>query len=188
MFYEKRPSLWVEPKHGWGKGSVQLVEIPTIDETFDNIVAFWNPESKPQPGQELLYGYRLYWGEQPPVQPPMAKTVATRTGLGGVIGFKREQFSQRFAVDFAGGELAALAKKNATVEAVVETSRGRLDTVSARPLHAIEGYRAMFDVYPGDDSTGQLDLRLYLRHEGRALSETWLYQWNPPPVSERKLY
>ena len=188
VFYEKRPSLWVEPKHGWGRGSVQLVEIPTIDETFDNIVAFWNPESKPQPGQELLYGYRLYWGEQPPVQPPMAKTVATRTGLGGVIGFKREQFSQRFAVDFAGGELAALAKKNATVEAVVETSRGRLDTVSARPLHAIEGYRAMFDVYPGDDSTGQLDLRLYLRHEGRALSETWLYQWNPPPASERRLY
>ena len=71
---------------------------------------------------------------------------------------------------------------------MVETSRGRLDTVSARPLHAIEGYRAMFDVYPGDDSTGQLDLRLYLRHEGRALSETWLYQWNPPPASERRLY
>ena len=188
VFYEKRPSLWVEPKHGWGRGSVQLVEIPTIDETFDNIVAFWNPESKPQPGQELLYGYRLYWGEQPPVQPTLAQTVATRTGLGGVIGFKREHFSQRFAVDFAGGELAALARQNATVEAVVETSRGRIDTVSARPLHAIEGYRAMFDVYPDDDSTAQLDLRLYLRHEGRALSETWLYQWNPPPVSERKLY
>ena len=40
MFYEKRPCLWVEPKSGWGKSSVQLVEIPTVDETFDNIVAF----------------------------------------------------------------------------------------------------------------------------------------------------
>jgi glucans biosynthesis protein len=44
VFYDRRPSLWVEPKAGWGKGSVQLVEIPTADETFDNIVAFWNPE------------------------------------------------------------------------------------------------------------------------------------------------
>jgi glucan biosynthesis protein len=50
VFYDRRPSLWVEPKSGWGKGSIQLVEIPTVDETFDNIVAFWNPEAKPQPG------------------------------------------------------------------------------------------------------------------------------------------
>ncbi|MEA3198370.1 MAG: periplasmic glucans biosynthesis protein, partial [Gammaproteobacteria bacterium] len=39
VYYDRRPSLWVEPKlgggTGWGKGSVQLVEIPTVDETFD---------------------------------------------------------------------------------------------------------------------------------------------------------
>ncbi|NEL41996.1 MAG: glucan biosynthesis protein D, partial [Xanthomonas perforans] len=81
VFYEKRPCLWVEPKNGWGKGSVQLVEIPTVDETFDNIVAFWNPQDKPQPGQELLMGYRLYWGAHPPASSPLAHCVATRTGL-----------------------------------------------------------------------------------------------------------
>lgn len=188
VFYEKRPSLWVEPKHGWGRGSVQLVEIPTVDETFDNIVAFWNPEAKPEPGQELLFGYRLFWGEHAPARPALAECVATRTGLGGVIGKKREYFSWRFAVDFAGGELAALAAANAPVEAVVETSRGRLETISARPLHPIQGYRAMFDVVPPDESTGQIDLRLYLRHQGRALTETWLYQWNPPPPHQRVLY
>jgi glucans biosynthesis protein len=188
VFYEKRPSLWVEPKHGWGKGSVQLVEIPTVDETFDNIVAFWNPQAKPQPGQELLFGYRLFWGEHAPAQPPLAQCVATRTGLGGVVGRKRDYFSWRFAVDFAGGQLAALTAANAPVEAVVETSRGRVETVSARPLHAINGYRAMFDVVPPDESTTQVDLRLYLRSGGQALSETWLYQWNPPPPAERVLY
>ena len=188
VFYEKRPSLWVEPKHGWGRGSVQLVEIPTVDETFDNIVAFWNPEDKPQAGHELLFGYRLFWGEQAPSRPPLAQTVATRTGLGGVVGKKRERFSWRFAVDFAGGELAALAKAGARVDAVIETSRGTVETVSARPLHAIDGYRAMFDVVPPDDSTAQIDLRLFLRQDGRALTETWLYQWNPPPPGERVLY
>ena len=89
VFYDRRPSLWVEPKGDWGEGSVQLVEIPTVDETFDNIVAFWNPAAKPQPGQELLFSYRLYWGAQPPAQSPLRACVATRTGIGGVVGKKR---------------------------------------------------------------------------------------------------
>jgi Periplasmic glucan biosynthesis protein, MdoG len=29
VHYERRPSLWVEPKGDWGKGAIQLVEIPT---------------------------------------------------------------------------------------------------------------------------------------------------------------
>ncbi len=188
VFYEKRPCLWVEPKQGWGEGSVQLVEIPTVDETFDNIVAFWNPREKPQPGQELLYGYRLYWGARPPAVPTLAHCVASRTGLGGRIGFKRDYFSWRFAVDFAGGALAGLAQRKATVEAVVQTSRGRLETVSCRPLHEIGGYRAMFDVVPPDDSSAQIDLRLYLKDASGALSETWLYQWSPPAKAERRVY
>jgi len=44
-----------------GKGSVVLVEIPTADETMDNVVAFWTPAEVPQPGREYLYSYRLYW-------------------------------------------------------------------------------------------------------------------------------
>lgn len=189
VFYEKRPCLWVEPKGQWGRGSVQLVEIPTVDETFDNIVAFWNPEAKPQPGQEMLLGYRLYWGAEPPARPPLAQAVATRTGLGGVIGKKREYFSWRFAVDFQGGELAALIDKG-DVEAVVQASRGRTEIVSARPLREIKGYRAMFDLVPPDDSTDQIDIRLYLRSGGKTLTETWLYQYSPPPAGapERTLY
>jgi glucans biosynthesis protein len=188
VFYEKRPCLWVEPKQGWGAGSVQLVEIPTVDESFDNIVAFWNPRAKPQPGQELLFGYRLYWGAMPPATPKLAHCVATRTGLGGRIGFKRDYFSWRFAVDFAGGPLAELAKRKATVEPVLQIGQGRLETVSCRPLHEIGGYRVMFDAVPHGDSTEQIDMRLFLKDASGALSETWLYQWTPPEKSERKLY
>ena len=43
-FYNKRPGIWVEPKGNWGAGAVQLVEIPTDDETHDNIVAYWRPD------------------------------------------------------------------------------------------------------------------------------------------------
>jgi len=165
------------------------VEIPTVDETFDNIVAFWNPKEKPQPGQELLVGYRLFWGAEPPARTPLAHCVATHTGLGGVVGKKREYFSWRFAVDFEGGELASLIDKG-EVEAVVEASRGRVEIVSARPLREIKGYRAMFDLVPPEGSTEQIDIRLYLRSGGKPLTETWLCQYTPPPAGapERTLY
>ncbi|MCR8915786.1 glucan biosynthesis protein [Marinobacter panjinensis] len=184
VFYDKRPSAWIEPHGEWGAGSVMLVEIPTKDETFDNIVAFWNPEEPLEPGNEYLYSYTLTWGEEPPRQPEALATVqATRTGLGGVIGQKREYFSWRFAVDFAGGPLPLLAD-DAEVEPVITASRGRVEITSARPLASIDGFRAMFDLVP-DDSLEPIDLRLQLKLGDQVLTETWLYQYTPPPEQER---
>jgi glucans biosynthesis protein len=188
VFYERRPSLWVEPKTGsggWGRGAVQLVEIPTPGETFDNIVAFWNPADRPKPGQELLFGYRLYWGTKMPFSSPLGQTIATRTGIGGTVGQVRQYYSWHFAVDFAGGELAALGK-DAEVEAVITASRGTLEHVTAHFVPEFSGYRALFDVHPTDESVEPIDLRLYLRIHGRPLSETWIYQWVPPTPKERK--
>ena len=187
VFYERRPSLWIEPKSGWGKGSVQLVELSTPDETNDNIVAYWNPATPPKAGDELLYSYRMYWGTQMPVNPPLAHVVATRNGLGGVIGQKRKYFSWRFAVDFSGGELSGLDPR-ANVEAVIAVSRGKVETTSARPIAAgaIKGYRAMFDVIPPDDSVEPIDIRLFLRFENQPLSETWIYQYFPPAPAKRR--
>jgi periplasmic glucans biosynthesis protein len=190
VYYDRRPSLWVEPKTGghggWGKGSVQLFEIPTADETSDNIVAFWNPIEKTKAGQELLFSYRLYWGTRMPYSSPLAQTLATRTGIGGIVGQKHAYYSWHFAVDFTGGELGALAK-DAAVEAVVTASHGAsTEHVTAHYVEEIKGYRAIFDVKPPDDSNDAVDLRLYLRIDGRPLTETWTYQWVPPPVKDRK--
>jgi glucans biosynthesis protein len=189
VYYDRRPSLWVEPRAGpnggWGKGAVQLVEIPTVDETFDNIVAFWNPSEKLKAGQELLFSYRLYWGTRMPYGSPLAQTLATRTGIGGTVGVKRTYYSWHFAVDFAGGELGALAK-DAPVEAVITASRGQTEHVTAHFVEEFNGYRALFDVRPTDDSVEPVDLRLYLRVDGRPLTETWIYQWTPPTPKERK--
>ena len=190
VYYDRRPSLWVEPKAGshggWGKGAVQLFEIPTSDETSDNIVAFWNPAEKTKAGQEMLFSYRLYWGTRMPYSSPLAQTLATRTGIGGTVGLKRQYYSWHFAVDFAGGELGALAK-DANVEAVITTTRGSTtEHVTAHYVEEIKGYRVLFDVRPADDSNDAIDLRMYLRIDGRPLSETWIYQWTPPPVKDRK--
>ncbi|HEY2682864.1 MAG TPA: glucan biosynthesis protein D [Steroidobacteraceae bacterium] len=186
VYYDRRPNLWIEPRgNAWGKGSVQLVEIPTVDETFDNIVAFWNPADRPQAGQELLYSYRAYWGTHVPYASALGQVIATRTGIGGTVGQKRQYYSWHFAVDFSGGELGAMAK-DANVEAVITTSKGSTEHVTAHYVEEFKGYRALFDVKPPDDWLEAIDLRMFLRIENRPLTETWIYQWTPPSIKDRK--
>lgn len=184
VFYERRPSAWIEPRGSWGKGSVQLVEIPTRDETFDNIVAFWCPARPVAAGEELLYSYRLSWGGASPARPTLAEVVATRTGMGGPPGQVRDHFSWRFVVDFAGDAITRLPARSA-VEPVITITGGEIESAAARPLLAVRGFRVTFDVRPAlKDSP--VNLRLFLRLGDRALTETWLYQWTPP--GDRRLY
>ncbi|MEJ7685944.1 MAG: glucan biosynthesis protein [Variovorax sp.] len=89
-------------------------------------------------------------------------------------------------VDFAGGPLTRTNADNSTIEPVITATSGRIEVVSARPLASVRGIRAMFDVVP-TAGAGPVTLRLFLRSGTQALSETWLYEWTPPPLSERKL-
>ncbi|MBK9950793.1 MAG: glucan biosynthesis protein D [Candidatus Competibacteraceae bacterium] len=177
-FYDKRPSLWVEPLGDWGRGMIQLIELPTADETLDNIVAFWNPAQPAQPGQEMAFSYRLHWGAQPPVRPTVAEVIATRTGGGGVPGQKLTVPLRKFVLDFQGGSLAQLPK-TAKVDAVVAASRGEIRDAIALPLLDSGIWRCHFDL--NVSGSEPVDLRCFLRDATEALSETWLYQWSPPP-------
>ena len=51
--YDRRPSAWVEPKGSWGPGRVELVQIPSPDESNDNIVAYWVPDTCAAPETAL---------------------------------------------------------------------------------------------------------------------------------------
>jgi glucans biosynthesis protein len=99
------------------------VEILTLDETYDNIVCFWNPAEKPQAGQEHLFSYRLHWERKMPRVPSQATVVATRAGVGGVVGQKRSYYSECFVVDFAGGDLQLLGP-DAKATPVISVSSG----------------------------------------------------------------
>ena len=100
------------------------------------------------------------------------------------MGHERDYFSWRFAIDFAGGKLPLLAR-DAQVELVINASRGTIEIPSARPLAAIDGYRVIFDLRP-DDSLEAINLSVYLTLEGMPLTETWFYQYSPPPLDERR--
>ncbi|KJS28914.1 MAG: glucan biosynthesis protein D [Desulfatitalea sp. BRH_c12] len=178
-FYDRRPSLWVEPLGDWGKGAVNLVEIPASDETFDNIVVFWKPADPVRAGSSHTFKYRLHWGSQLPVGPTGGRVIATRTGEGGMPGKKRVN-SRKFVIDFKGANLDGLTstdKGKDRVEPVATAARGQIMDLTARYVPSLGGWRCHFDFVA--DSADPVDLRLYLRGEQGALTETWLYHFIP---------
>jgi glucan biosynthesis protein len=193
-WYSRRPSLWVEPTTQWGEGAINLMELPTTGETLDNIVAFWNPKEPVKAGQSLHYGYKLHWAALAPVQPSLARVLATRTGMGGFVeGWAPGEhyprvWARRFAIDFIGGPLHGM-DKNEGIESVITVSHGQAKDFHILALHpAVEGFRAMFDWHPTDDSTQPVEMRGFIRRSSdkQVLSETWLYQYFPPPPDKRR--
>lgn len=176
-FYNKRPSVWVEPLGRWGEGAVQLVEIPTEDEIHDNIVAYWTPKAPVKRGDTLALDYRLYWQDDEPNPPAnLARVSATRIGRGGVPGQPIPKDQWKFVIDFQGGPLAAMAARY-DVKPVVTLSRGTLDNPYVIKVVGTDLWRGFFDVIaPGE---APLDLRCYLKLGEDTLSETWLYQFFP---------
>lgn len=170
-FYDRRPSAWVEPMGSWGRGSVQLVELPTRSEIEDNIVAFWTPARPVVRGEDMTVRYRLHWSNQEPIPPGVAQVVATRSGVGGRPGQPPSPGLRKYVVDFEGGRLAAL-NRGSGVTPMVTASEGRpLDAV-AYPVVGTHRWRLMFDVALPEGR--ETDLRAFLRLGGDALTETWI--------------
>ncbi len=176
-FYNKRPSVWVEPRGTWGEGAVQLVEISTNDEIHDNVVAFWAPKAKLSAGGTLALDYRLYWQDPEPFLPKsVAHVVATRIGRAGVPGSQGIPNGHKFVVDFEGGSLSDMAPRY-DLKPTVSTSRGRIDHAYSIKVVGTQRWRAVFDAII--DGKDPVNLRCVLQLGGKALTETWLYQFFP---------
>jgi glucans biosynthesis protein len=176
--YEKRPSTWVEPLGDWGKGSVQLVEIPTDDEINDNIIAYWHPEKLVEAGSRTELRYKLHWLADEPYPSPLGRCFATRLGRGGETGKTRPQGVRKFAVEFLGGPLAQLPY-GVKPELVLSASRGQFTYTYAEavPDDLPGHWRAVFDLTV--DGSDPVEMRLYLKAGDKVLTETWLYQYRP---------
>lgn len=175
--YHQRPSAWVEPVGKWGKGQVRLVEIPTPDETNDNIVAFWVPETPPDPHRSLEYAYRLSWfteGREGSHQPPAGQAVATRLGRSKT----HEPELQRFIIDFDGANLQE-RKEGSKVDGVLNVRAGATlihEVLQRNPYNG--SWRMAFALRP-DGSGKPVELRCFLREASHVLTETWTYLWQP---------
>ena len=176
--YDKRPSCWIEPLSNWGKGAVQLVEIPTDDEIYDNVVAFWLAEKPARKGDELAYTYRMHWLNDEPFFPvaDYAKAVATRIGRGGEPGKERPPGVIKMVIEWDGAILKSIPygvrpKVNASA------SRGTLSLQRAEPIWYTDRWRSEFDIKFDGDAT--VELRCFMTMDEKQITEAWLFQLHP---------
>ncbi|WP_228758402.1 glucan biosynthesis protein G [Pseudomonas pisciculturae] len=144
--YDKRPSAWIEPEGDWGKGTVNLVEIPTADETNDNIVAFWSPETLPEVGKPLDVAYRLHWTMDEkalhPADSAWVKQTLRSTGDVKQSNLIRQpDGSVAYLVDFEGPSLKALPSDAAVRSEVSVGDNAELVENSVRYNEHTKGWR-----------------------------------------------
>jgi len=177
--YQSRPSYWVQPLGNWGKGGVELVEIPSDEEIHDNMVAYWVPEQPVVAGKPLSYGYLLSAFAENPRWPPGGRVVTARSG-NPAVGDNKGKFgpgARRMLVEFAGGELDGM-DGNQPVKAELSADNGQIDALTVQRVPQTGSWRIAFVVTPKPKKP-VVDLRGYLTLYGEVLTETWVYQWTP---------
>ena len=180
LAYELRPSYWIEPKGNWGEGRVELVELPTQDETNDNIVASWVPNEPVEAGKSIPLAYTITASLMPSRLSPGGRVLKTYQTQARALGSKEvaQPGSRRFIIDFSGGDLAYYASDPSLVEVVPTSTNGKITRSFLVPNPHINGFRAAIDVaLPPGQTT---DLRAFLKSGNRALTETWTFPWKAP--------
>jgi glucans biosynthesis protein len=173
--YDLRPSAWIEPKGQWGAGRVELVQIPSPDETNDNIVTYWVPDNPPPPDQPLDLEYRMLWQMEKDKHPPLSWVVQTRRGRGYT---RNPDGSIGFVVDFEGPALEKLGP-DAKIEGIVSVdSNGELLERTTYRNEVTGGWRLAIRLRRVDNDKA-VELRAYLRGDSATLSETWSYVLPP---------
>ncbi len=169
--YERRPSAWVEPVGSWGAGRVELVQIPTPDETNDNIVAYWVPEQVPAPGRPFEFAYRLRWQTTGTLPAGKGWVTQTRRGRGFV---RKADGDINFVVDFDGPALRGLPA-NETPEPVVWADANA--EMHERNLfrNRSNGSWRMTVRFKRMDAAKPVELRAYLQRKRQPITETWSY-------------
>lgn len=169
--YENRPSAWVEPKGNWGNGRVELIQIPTPDETNDNIVAFWVPAVPPRPGVPLDIEYRILWQKDNDQRAPLSSVVQTRRGHGWV---KKPDDSIGLSIDFEGPALKKLTPEDKVSAVVTSDGNGSILETNVIRNDTTGGWRMTVRLRRKEDKL-PVELRGYLSNSNSALSETWSY-------------
>lgn len=165
--YENRPSLWITPKEDWGKGVVELVEIPADKEIYDNIVAYWRPSEVMPAGSEQRFRYNMAWGDEPAGLPDVARVTNTRIGKGF------DQVKTVVAIDFT--DHPDLPEDLSEVSLTIRSNRGEVSPGILQRNPGTGGVRLAFSLLPGDANA--VEMRAQMHMNGTAISEVWLYRW-----------
>lgn len=169
--YHRRPAVWVEPITGFDNGNVTLVEIPTGEETWDNIVAYYQPTEMPTADKPLNFSYRLQWLDQHDPE-KLAKVTATRRG------FVMKSDDHEYVLDFTKGEAQGEKPSDWLPGVDVKITNGDAKVIDQRVMKNNEtgGWRAFFKL-DVPEKTNLLEMSCDLLDSKTAVSERWIYQW-----------
>ncbi|MES1955444.1 glucan biosynthesis protein [Salinisphaera hydrothermalis] len=183
--FERRPSTWVEPVGDWGHGQVALFELPTNDEIYDNINAFWIPAQPATAGSRWAFDYKLLWTDHAPFPGNLAHVTATRTGhAGDPSTYKdRRPTDRKFVIDFDGGPIGQ-NEPGADIHIDASASFGEIDNPYVIAIGSGHpGWRVFID-WRGDTPPDQQSVVLHCRlmRGKEPLTETWVYSYYPKPL------
>jgi glucans biosynthesis protein len=155
-----------------------LVQIPSPEEIHDNIVTFWAPATRPEPGTPLKFDYRIRWTSPKRVTSPEGQVVFTRTAKG------KSGTSRLFILEFQGGKLDDLPEDAALDANVWVGEGGKLLEKRVYKNPVTDSWRLAFEIEP-DASSGLslvlpdkrpfIEMRATLQHGLTPLTETWTY-------------
>lgn len=196
--YHERPSVRVEPIEGFDYGKLHLIEMPTKDETDDNVILVWEPQPEHEVGKPFKVHYRLRWMRDPK---PSGLFTVRATRLGNPVQKPNEVL---VAIDFAKplqpekkigdpkwDDMTKLKPvvtlNNKAVKLIhvglADMSMPNVDDLPAGlgrspMLHMPQVLRAFFVFDPSEQSVNDLDMTCELLDEsGKAVSERWVYYW-----------
>ncbi len=163
--YDLRPSAWIEPRGRWGEGSVNLVEIPVENEFNDNIVSYWQPAQPLQPGQRHDFAYDLVFADLPPDNAPLARVLATRSGIA-----INDPKARTYVVDFS---LDLFTTADPVPE--VTATAGSVRNPYWLRLPEENRLRLAFNFF--SDGAELADITARLNGPDGPLSEAWIMRW-----------
>ena len=180
LAYQLRPTYWITPRSKLGDGHVELFEMPTTDESNDNIVASWIAKDVAPVGKPLELTYSITSALRLDDLHPAAKVLNTFQAQARALGSQEKAVptTRRFIIDFNGGDLAYFKDEPGLVKLAASTSAGKILRAYTQYNPFIDGVRATFDV---DVPAGQTaELRAYLHDGPNVLTETWIFPWEAP--------
>jgi len=198
--YHNRPSVRVEPVDGFDLGKLHLIEMPTRDETDDNVILLWEPQPSLDVGKPVSFRYRLRWMRDPvpsgiftvrstrvgtPVQKPdqvlitidFAKPLEPRLKVGDPKWDDISKIKPVVTVNQKAAKILHVGLSDISMPNVDALPAG----LGRSPLlHMPQVLRAFFVVDPSAN-LADMDMTCELQDENhKAVSERWVYLWNRP--------
>jgi periplasmic glucans biosynthesis protein len=167
--YQKKPSLQVIPQAGFDSGYVRLLQIPSSDEYTDNMVAAWEVQTPPEPGDHLEFAYRLVWST---LEPDLDQFRVLST----TVRPNPQSKETRFTVEFGKPEKQETIPVAELRPHVVASQNGQVKDVQFTPTD--RGWLVSFTIFNPNSAPASMDISCVILRRDNFCSEKWQYLLN----------